>query len=162
MSNMFDNYPQPEDYIPNNRRIEVPKDVVTIMIGETTTHSFEIPLNLDEDTLDYVAIYKLGLETVLVKSKSECEVIYDEKTKTSIMTWTLSPDETKLFQSNLQMYEPEIKLKSLLECQVQLKFIMKDGTTQLSDIMNIKLEGSLLDTKSPTPIVSKGFGWTED
>ena len=161
MCNMFENYPQPENYIPNNRRIKVPKDVVTIMIGETTEHSFEIPLNLDEDTLDYVAIYKLGLKTVLVKPKEDCKVVLDAKTRTSIMTWTLSPDETKLFQSELQMYKPTIKLKSLLECQVQLKFIMKDNTTQFSDIMNIKLEGSLLDTDTPTPIVSNGFGLTE-
>ena len=131
MSDIFKNYPQPDYYIPDNRRIYLPKDIITIMSGETTTHSFEVPLNLNTDTKDYKAIYHLGLKVVLEKPKSECDVIYDEETKTSIMTWILTPSETMLFKD------------TLLDAQVQLKFTLNDDTILYSDIRPIVLEDSL-------------------
>ena len=159
---MFKNYPQPDYYIPNNRRIRLPKDTITIMIGETTVHSFEVPLickdssnpNVLSDVTDFKAIYKLGLDVILEKSKDECDILIDEERHSSILTWVLSPSETKLFESALQNpYEDsKIKVKSLLDCQVQLKFEVKEpndnncahyGGTCYSDIMNIKLENSL-------------------
>ena len=77
MSDMFKNYPQPDDYIPDNRRVRIPKELVTIMSGETTTHSFELPFDYSSYK-DYKAIYKLGLDVVLEKSKEECDAMYDE------------------------------------------------------------------------------------
>lgn len=131
MSDMFRNYPQPDYYIPDNRRIPIPKDIITIMSGETTTHSFEVPLNLNEDTKDYKAIYKLGLNVVLEKQKNDFDVIYDEDTKTSIMTVILTPSETMLFKD------------TLLDAHVQLKFTLNDDTILYSDICPIVLEDSL-------------------
>ena len=128
---MFDNYPQPSDYIPCNRRLVVPKDDVIIMPGETTTHSFEIPFNIDEVTTDRKIIYKLGLNIVLEKDKESSTVVYDPEKHLSILTWILSPEETVLFKN------------TLLQGQVQIKFTMSDGTIAYTEINPVKIEDSL-------------------
>lgn len=151
MSDMFKNYPQPSDYTPNNRRIPIPKDIITIMSGETTTHSFEVPLDYEKDIVDYRAIYKLGLEVVLEKTMEECAPVYDKNRMMSILTWKLSPSETMLFRN------------TLLDAKVQLRFSLIDGSIAFSDIMDIKLEDSLQSAIPPSPqVVDIGYGWTED
>ena len=150
MSDMFKNYPQPDDYVPDNRRVRIPKELLTIMSGETTTHSFELPFNY-ESYKDYKAIYKLGINVVLEKSKEECTAMYDEDEDISILSWTLSPSETMLFRD------------TNLDAKVQLRFVESDDTIAFSEILDIVLEDSLQNTTTPTPSdVNLGFGWTED
>ena len=129
MSNMFNNYPGPT---PDNRRFCLPRDILTIMAGETTEHSFEFfNMDLSDDSFasDFKLIYKLGLEVVLEKSKDKCTIVYDGHK--SIVTCVLSETETSLFAN------------TLLDAFVQFKFNVSDGTTRYSDIMEIKLEDAL-------------------
>ena len=129
MSHMFDNYPQPSYYIPNNRKCHFPKEVITIMTGETTVHSFDIPFDVDNETLSYRALYKLGLNIVLVKEKEECDVLYENGVAT--LTWVLSPNETLLFKD------------TLLDTRVQLEFVMQDHSISYTNILKVKVIDSL-------------------
>ena len=130
-SKMFDRYPQPEGYIPDNRPRCHEPSVVEIMAGETTVHTFEVPFPIDETVRDFKAIYKLGLEVVLELPYDRCEVLYDSRRMLSILTWTLTPEETNLFRN------------TCLSAQVQVKFDMSDGSTLYTEIVNIQLEDSL-------------------
>ena len=132
MSEMFKNYPQPDDYIPNNRPRCHCKCKLVIMTGETSSHSFEIPFNVETDTLDYWVIYKLGLKDIIVKNKSELELTpFDESTGFSIITCVLSSDETKLFAD------------TVLDTRVQIKFEMLDNSIAFTEIYKVKVVDSL-------------------
>ena len=132
MSEMFKNYPQPEDYIPNNRHSIVIKEQLTIMAGESTSHSFEVPFDVDEQMSDYAVIYKLGLDVVVEKDKSQLSYVYDEDHNESIITCLLTPEETALFKN------------TLLSAAAQIKFITKeDGKVSYSEICPIILMDSL-------------------
>ena len=148
---MFELYPQPADYIPKNRPKKIKSDDITIMTGETTTHSFEVPMDVRTETSYFKALYKLGLEVILEKPMEDCDVVYDEDHLTSILTWKLSPSETMLFSD------------TWLDTKVQIEFTLKDGSIIFSDIMKIKVENSLRNAVAPAPVTTvAGFGWTED
>lgn len=130
MFNMFDNYPQPEGYIPHNRR-EICREPLTIMAGETTQHSFEVPANLEEFDINEIecrAIYKLGLNVVLVKNLEKLE---DNKDCVSILYCDLSSTDTKIFEG------------TYFNAEVQLKFILPNNNIMYSEVMPIVLQDSL-------------------
>lgn len=129
MSEMFKNYPQPDDYIPNNRPKCRKPFKLDIMVGETSVQSFDVPFDVEEDCIDWEIIYKLGLEVVLIKSKETIEIIKDEDN--TILSCVISPEETKLFNS------------TILDTLVQIKFTMKDGNIIYSEIYKIKINNSL-------------------
>lgn len=125
---MFDNYPQPSDYIPTNMDCKSPPKFITIMAGETTVHSFEIPFNIEEEMLDYNIIYRLGSSNVIIKTKEEIEVIpYDEDLGFSILTSKLSADETAIFAN------------TFLSCEIQIKLVLSDGSTIFTDKYPVEL-----------------------
>ena len=128
---MFKLYPSPEDYIPCNRKFPIKKEILTIMTGETTVHSFDIPFDVESDTLSYRLIYKLGLNIVLVKEKEDCEVLYDDKHDITTLTWTISPSETLFFRS------------TLLDAHAQIEFVMPDHSISYTDILEVKVVDSL-------------------
>ena len=132
MSDMFDFYPS--EHAPDNRFRCIPKRIITIMAGETATHSFEIPDNIQGQEIkdiEYEAIYKLGLDVVLVKTKEESELPLDDDCPITIITWNLSPEETLLFKD------------TLLDAHVQLKFKFNDNSILYSDIMKVFLQDAL-------------------
>ena len=149
MSEMFKNYPQPDDYIPNNRPRCCKPFKLDIMVGETSVHSFDIPFNVEEDCVTYSIIYKLGIEDVVIKKKDDISVIKEED-ETSILSCTLSPAETKLFNS------------TVLDTHVQLKFVMKDNSTIFSEIYKVRIRNSLEKKEQPEPQIISGIGYTED
>lgn len=128
---MFDNYPQPTDYIPNNIFKAHRHFCLNIMTGESTTHTFEIPFDVSKETLDVEIIYKLGLNVVLTKPNEEIEVLKKDKCNFSYVSCKLTPEETLLFKD------------TLLDTHVQLKFTMKDGTTMYSEIYKVNVKDSL-------------------
>ena len=131
---MFKFYPSPEGYIPCNRPRFHKKEMLTIMTGETTVHSFDVPFNVEdaeEGCITFRAIYKLGVEVVLVKDKEDCDVLYDEDNDISTLTWTLSPAETLLFK------------ESYLNTQVQIEFVMLDHSIAYTDKLKVKVTDSL-------------------
>ena len=127
---MFDNYPQPADYIPDNRPKCCKPFKLTIMAGETAEHSFEIPFNVEESCSFIEVIYKLGLTDVIIKSSSEIE-IQETEHGNSIITVKLSAGETSIFAN------------TLLDAKVQIKFYMVNDTIAYSEIYNIETSSAL-------------------
>lgn len=152
MSDMFRNYPQPEGYTPNNRIRCHGRKPITLMAGETTTHTFDVPFDIKKDTTNLEIIYKLGLSPVLVKDETEVEIgDYDEEKHQSVLTCVISSEESKLFAD------------TLLKASVQIKFIMTDGSTLYTEIYTIKLKDALdIGGDAPTPSIIVGIGYTED
>ncbi len=130
MSEMFKNYPQPSDYIPDNRPKCFKPFKLDIMVGETSVQSFDIPFNVEEDCINWEIIYKLGLEVVLTKKKEDIDIITEDD-GTSILTCVLTPAETKLFTS------------TILDTFVQIKFTMKSDDVIYSDIYKVIIRNSL-------------------
>ena len=129
---MFKNYPQPEDYIPDNRPKCHKPFRLDIMAGETATHTFEIPFNVVESCSNVEVIYKLGLKDIITKSVNlSGEDVLETESNHSIITCRLSEEETKLFAN------------TLLDAKVQLKFYMIDNSIAYSEIYNIILVDSL-------------------
>ena len=131
MRDMFHNYPQPEGYVPNNRPVKLERKILSIMAGETSLQSFDVRMNIPEEASSTFVIYKLGLSDIIVKSNDELEITYDEDKKISLVTCKLSAEETKIFAH------------TVLSCRVQLKFILKNGSTIFTDIYPVKLSNSL-------------------
>ena len=83
MNEMFKNYPQPENYIPDNRPKCIKPCGINIMTGESAIHSFEIPFNVEEDCKYIEIIYKLGLDIVILKTNEEID-LYSYITKNGV------------------------------------------------------------------------------
>ena len=152
MSEMFKNYPQPDNYIPDNRPKCIPEFGLDIMTGETASHSFDIPFNVEDEALNYYVIYKLGIDVILVKDKENL-IVTEEDDGTSVITCGLSEEETKMFSS------------TILDTSVQLKFLFKDNSIAYTDIYSVNVVDAL-DYHSdvppkPAPVIV-GFGYTED
>ena len=117
-SMMFNLYPQPDDYIPNNMPRCRREDKLVIMTGETAVHSFEIPFDASRWCSEVQVIYKYKLDNIITKVNNdlekELEIIDDEcRPHCSIVTCTLEPEDTKLFDD------------TFLSAQVQLRFVMR-------------------------------------
>jgi len=150
MSDIFRNYPQPDDYIPDNRPIKIEPKKLTIMTGETTTHTFEVPFNAIELCRDVEIIYKQGLHEVFHKSGTALEIIPTHNEHCCIISCYLGSGETSYFRDNL------------LDTKVQLKFYMKDYTIAYSEIYDVEVLNSLDTSCAPGPGIIIGFGYTED
>ncbi len=134
MAEMFRNYPQADDYIPNNRPKAIKKMEVSIMTGETTTHTFDIPFDVSDKTkiITLEVLYKVGIDVVLIKTEDELDIEADEpKPGHSLVACQISPLESLLFSN------------TVLDKFVQIKFFMADGSIQLSEIYEITVRDSL-------------------
>ena len=154
MTDMFKHYPQPDDYKPDNYPKCHHKHELTIMAGENTSHTFEVPFNVETDTLDYDILYQLGVTLLITKNKRYCETIVDEDKyhPTTFITCSLSSSETLLFANTAR------------EARVQIRFRMKDLSTVYTEIYTIKLMDSLdaSEEQPPVPHIISGIGYTED
>ena len=156
MVDMFRNYPQPDDYKPNNYPHWKDFKPIEIMCGETAIHTFEVPFNVEEKCSMYEVIYKLGIDPIVIKNSTldlEAEIT-DQAT--SFITCKLKPADTLCFKN------------TALDTRVQLKFYMNDGSISYSEIYKVLVRDSL-DANGREAINSKsmiaglaGFGYTED
>ena len=154
MSDMFRNYPQDKNYIPNNRPKPFAEFRLDIMTGETSIHTFEVPFNVEEQCDNFEVIYQLGIKPIIIKNMYSLDTIITED-NTSFITCKLSSAETKMFEN------------TCLDSKVQLKFYRKDGTTVFSDIYKVYVNDSLeLNRENPEPepniVYGVGYGYTED
>jgi hypothetical protein len=127
---MFDRYPQGPDYIPCNRPKPIKHSDLVIMTGETTMHSFEFPFGIDQYVSDIEVIYKLGINVVLIKHLNDIAIDID-KYDYSLITVTLSPEETKLFKD------------TVLTTKVQLKLRLVDESIMYTRAYKVKVFDSL-------------------
>ena len=150
MSEMFDNYPQSSDYIPNNRPRCFPPHKITIMTGETATHTFEIPFDVESECSNCSVIYKIGIDVAIEKNVDDLEIIKTDCGST--VTCKLNALETAKFAH------------TCLDTKVQLRFVMNDGSISYSEIYNVYVTSSLSGNGEvpPSPTIITGFGYTED
>ena len=155
MVEMFKNYPQPEGYKPDNYPKCHKKNDLVIMTGESASHTFEVPFNVETETLDFDVLYQLGIELIITKNKAQCTTTTDEEANKSFITCNLVPAETLAFKN------------TTLKARVQIRFWLKDYTYAYTEIYDIKLMNSLDASEEikPTPVpptIIKGIGYTED
>ena len=153
MSEMFDNYPQPDDYIPNNRPKPIEREELKIVTGETVTHTFHVPFNVEEQCYELEVIYKLGVKPIIIKNSYSLEITIEEDNTTTIKC-TLTPEETKLFAN------------TLLSARVQTKYYLNNGDVTFSKIDIIDVTDSLElgreEPKNPNMVYGTNYGYTED
>lgn len=153
MTEMFNNYPQPEDYIPDNRPKPIEEVKIDIMTGGTAIHTFEVPFNVSEECNEIEVIYKQGIKPIIIKNSFSLEVVESEGK--SIVTSTLSPEETQMFKNNI------------LKTRVQMKFYMKDDSVIYSEIYKVTVRNATdINRKKPEEDEQKvygvNYGYTED
>lgn len=113
----FENYPQPEDYIPSNQPFSLCDCPNFIDRGCTSTQTFVLPFDYSNVIKSGVITYKQGLYVVLQKELSDESVqIADTETdNTSEIKVTLSEDETLLFKPSFTMSPVEVQIKLTTE-----------------------------------------------
>ena len=157
MGNMFRNYPQPDDYIPDNHARPAKEFHLDIMTGETASHTFDIPFDVETKCREVEVLYKLGLKVIISKTSEKLDILSITKegplgTYTySTITCHLNENETSLFCG------------TYLSAKVQLKFTMNDKSVQYSEIYPVAIVNSI-DTEKVAPgtVAGVGYGWTED
>ena len=130
MNEMFNNYPQPEDYKPDNRPQPIEEFKLDIMTGETAIHTFEVPFKISEECSEVEVVYKLGIKPTIIKNSDSLELIETEE-GTTIVTCTLSQSETKLFED------------TILSLKLQMKFYMNNNSIMYSDIYSVEVKDAL-------------------
>lgn len=129
---MFDNY---NNLTPPNNQIKfLPhkarfKDI--IRRGETTTHYFNIPYEID-DIQDFLISYKQGLGVIIKKTLIECGL--DNLLGETIITCELSPNETALFDRKNRDTFTQVALR------------LTDGSIVYSEKYRLKVVDVLDDT----------------
>lgn len=132
MFDMFRLYPSPEWYVPCNKPMHHKREKLSMMAGETTVHSFDIPFDVENECLDFRALYKLGTQVVLTKTKEECDVTpYVENCDNCVLSWTLSPNDTLKFAD------------TFLDAKVQIEFVMADHSIAYTDILDVKVTNAV-------------------
>ena len=139
MSDMFHKFDNlPDGYVPNNeptRRCCSDKNF--IITGQSVSHSFIVPFNVETELADYEIIYKTGVDIILRRSKNDLETSVTDD-GSSVITCSLSSDDTKKFNN------------TILDTFAQLKFMMLDGTSSYSALYRIIVINSLEFTQPYT------------
>lgn len=132
---MFDNYPQPEGYIPDNSHPSCCDDCHcedVIVAGGTALHTFTLDFLYSELCDGFRAIYSSGLSTPVIVDSAELGGPFsiEEEDGKAHITITLSPDETALFDPSRDAY-------------AQLRLTMKDGSTLYGEKNRLTVKGTL-------------------
>lgn len=128
-THIFDNYPQPADYIPCNRTCECHCDEEDILtVGATTTHIFRLNFSYAELCDSFIVTYKNGLENVFAIDSKALGAPYsiEESDGRSYITVTLSPELTSAVIPHRDTF-------------AQMKLFMKDGTVLFGDLNKLKV-----------------------
>lgn len=137
MLNMFKNYDNNNNFIPNNEYEFLPvesqyKDMM--VLNAINNYSFRIP-HKREDILDLSILYMQGTEYKVQKGYQDVNLIdipdSDGTIRRCIATYQLNPEDTL----NFNTYNREVK--------VQLKIILLDGRIEYSKIYLVKIINSL-------------------
>lgn len=130
---MFDNYPQPEGYIPDNRVKDVcMEDEDTIIVNGTTVHVFRLNFSYSELCSSFEAIYESGLDAGFSVKSTDLGGPFsiDEEDGHTFITITLTPEMTAPF-------------KPIRDAYAQMRLTMKDGTTIYGDMNKLRVIDTL-------------------
>lgn len=133
MASMFDNYPQPSDYTPNNRTKEVCMgDEDVLIVNGTTVHVYKLNFLYSELCSSFEAIYESGLDAGFSIKSTDLGGPFsiEEEDGHTFITITLPPEMTKSF-------EP------LRDAYAQMRLSMKDGTTIYGDMNRLRVIDTL-------------------
>lgn len=147
MSDMFHKFDNlPDGYVPNNEPSRrCCSDNYFIITGQSVSHSFSVPFNVETELADYEIIYKTGVDIILRRSKNDLETSVTDD-GSSVITCSLSSDDTKKFNN------------TILDTFAQLKFMMLDGTSSYSAVYRIIVINSLEFTQPYTRDGEKKYG----
>ena len=139
MSDMFHKFDNlPDGYVPNNEPSRrCCSDNYFIITGQSVSHSFSVPFNVETELADYEIIYKTGVDIILRRSKNDLETSVTDD-GSSVITCYLSSDDSKKFNN------------TILDTFAQLKFVMLDGTSSYSALYKIIVINSLEFTQPYT------------
>lgn len=132
---MFKDYPQPSDYIPDNRHAKCAcechgDDIITV--GATSFHTFVLDFPYSGNCSGFDVVYSNGVETPLVVSSEDPVAPYemteaDGKTTIAI---TIPPAISSLFDPMRESY-------------AQMRLTMNDGSVIYGDKNKIGIIGTL-------------------
>ena len=146
MSDMFNNYPQPDGYVPNNTECTCCccDEPATIIINGTNTHTFKLNFLVSEMCESFEVIYKSGLNDIITISSLNLGApieISEEDEQTSIVI-TISPSYTQMFNKARDAY-------------VQMKLYMKDKTVVYGDLNKLTIIETLNNDTNLTSYATK-------
>ena len=139
MSDMFHKFDNlPDGYVPNNEPSRrCCSDNYFIITGQSVSHSFSVPFNVETELADYEIIYKTGVDIILRRSKNDLETSVTDDVS-SVITCSLFSDDTSNFDN------------TILDTFAQLKFVMLHGTSSYSAVYRIIVVNSLEFTQPYT------------
>lgn len=132
---MFDNYPQPDDYMPDNRvgRCACMKSGEdTITVGGTTSHVFTLDFSYSESCRAFRVIYTGGLEVrhVVDSGDDAPSFTIEESGGKTYIRVTLDPSVTKLFSPSR-------------DAMAQMRLTMMDGSVVFGAVNALRVIGTL-------------------
>lgn len=128
---MFDNFPQPEGYVPHNACGCHCDDTQELAIG--TTNDFAFTAGIDGDLVEDIEwIFKQGVYLTISKTLRDDEIDLIQDGGVLHVATTLYPFESERFRNNH-------------DTRMQLIFHLKNGQVDCSEIMKIKIANTLSD-----------------
>lgn len=132
---MFDNYPQPEGYVPDNTHAPCCGDCHcedVVVVGGTALHTFKLDFIFSENCESFDAVYKVGVSKTFSVDSTSLGAPYsiEEKDGKTYINITLDPPITKEFDESRDAY-------------AQLKLRMKDGSVIFGDKNRLTVKGTL-------------------
>lgn len=129
MGSIFKNYPQPDDYVPDNStQGDEESEADAVIVGGTTVHVFKLNFSYSELCDGFEATYRIGLTGGFSISSSDLGGPFEisEDDGHTYITITLPPDLTSAFDP-------------LRDAYAQMKLTMKDGTTLFGDLNKLEV-----------------------
>lgn len=132
---MFDNYPQPDGYVPDNRGGDCCVDCHcedVVVVGGTAIHTFKLDFLFSDNCESFDAVYSIGVGKSFSVDSSSLGAPYsiEEKDGKTYITVTLDPSITAEFDEFRDAY-------------AQLKLRMKDGSVIFGDKNRLTVKGTL-------------------
>ena len=139
MSDLFYKYDNlPEDYVPDNSSPIYDCGLEQVIVrGTTPRHSFVLPYSiatkLSGGLSKAIITYKQGITTILEKTLDDISIIEDEETGETIIYFTLTQEESYLFEPT--------NLNNLVD--IQIKLILSEGDVLVTPVYHMAVVDSL-------------------
>lgn len=129
MGDIFKNYPQPDDYVPDNSGpSEGGENADEVVVNGTTVHVFKLNFSYSELCDGFEVTYRSGLDGGFSIKSSDLGGPFEilEEDGRTYITITLSPELTSVFDP-------------LRDAYAQMRLNMRDGTTLYGDLNKLEV-----------------------